>query len=66
LTLDGGAPISLYTVSRELGHTSQSMVLKLYSHLGTIRPRSEVVEYRAQQHKKTLAKRLEALNKGAS
>jgi len=25
-TLDGGAPIPLYTVSRELGHTSQAMV----------------------------------------
>jgi hypothetical protein len=57
LTLDGGAPISLYTVSRELGRTSQAMVPKVYSHLGTIRHRSEVVEYRVEQHKKTLAKR---------
>jgi integrase len=62
-TLDGGAPVSLYTVSRELGHTSQAMVLKVYSHLGTIRHRSEVVEYRVEQHKKMLAKRLEALGK---
>jgi integrase len=60
-TLDGGAPVSLYTVSRELGHTSQAMVLKVYSHLGSIRHRSEVVEYRVEQHKKTLAKRREAL-----
>jgi hypothetical protein len=27
----------------------------------TIRHRSEVIEYRVEQHKKTLAKRLEAL-----
>jgi len=64
-TLDGGAPVSLYTASRELGHTSQAMVLKVYSHLGTIRHRSEVVEYRVEHHKKTLAKRLEALSKVA-
>ncbi len=60
-TLDGGAPIPLYTVSRELGHTSQAMVQKVYSHLGTIRHRSEVVEYRVEQHKKVLAKKLKEL-----
>ncbi len=60
-TLDGGAPILIYTVSRELGHTSQAMVQKVYSHLGTIRHRSEVVEYRVEQHKKVLKGRLEAL-----
>jgi len=62
-TLDGGAPVPLYTVSRELGHTSIGMVQKVYSHLGTIRHRSEVVEYRVEQHKKALAKRLEALQR---
>jgi integrase len=59
-TLDGGAPVPLYTVSRELGHTSMAMVQKVYSHLGTIRHRGEAVEYRVEQHKKALAKRLEA------
>lgn len=44
-TLDGGAPISLYTVSRELGHSSQAMVQQVYSHLGAIRHRAEAVEY---------------------
>ena len=61
-TLDGGAPVSLYTVSRELGHTSMAMVQKVYSHLGMIRHRSEVVEYRVEQHKRVLGKRLEALS----
>jgi integrase len=60
-TLDGGAPISLYTVSRELGHTSPAMVQHVYSHLGTVRHRSEVVEYRIEQHRKVLAKKLDAL-----
>ncbi len=29
-TLDGGAPVSIYTVSRELGHTSPAMVQRVY------------------------------------
>jgi integrase len=49
-TLDQGAPVSTYTVARELGHESEAMVRKVYAHLGTIRHRSEVVEYRVGQH----------------
>jgi integrase len=60
-TLDGGAPVSLFTVSRELGHTSPAMVQHVYSHLGTVRHRSEVVEYRIEQHRKALGKRIQAL-----
>jgi hypothetical protein len=51
-TLDGGAPISVFTVARELGHSSTDMVEKVYSHLGTIRHRSDAVEYRVEQHEK--------------
>jgi integrase len=47
---DAGAPISSFTVSRELGHGSETMVKDIYSHLGTVRHRSEVVEYRIDQH----------------
>jgi integrase len=60
-TLDGGAPVSIYTVSRELGHTSPAMVQRVYAHLGTIRHRAEVVEYRVEQHADLLAERLTAL-----
>jgi len=49
-TLDGGAPVSPFTVSRELGHGSREMVERIYGHLGTIRHRSEVVEYRLAAH----------------
>jgi len=49
-TLDRGAPVSLYTVSRELGHGSEQMVRRVYSHLGSVGHRSEVVEYRVEQH----------------
>jgi integrase len=62
-TLDGGAPVSIYTVSRELGHTSAAMVQRVYAHLGTVRHRSDVVEYRVEQHRKTLGDRLEALER---
>jgi len=53
--------VSLYTVSREMGHGSQDMVERVYSHLGTVRHRSDVVEYRAEQHREALGERLEAL-----
>jgi hypothetical protein len=49
-TLDHSAPISLYTVSRELGHGSEDMVRRVYSHLDSFRHRSEVIEYRVERH----------------
>ena len=60
-TLDRGAPVSLYTVSRELGHGSEEMCRRVYAHLGTVRHRSEVVEYRLEQHLEALKDRLGAL-----
>ncbi len=60
-TVDRGAPVALYTVSRELGHTSTKMVERVYSHLGDVRHRAEVVEYRIEQHEEALAERLKAL-----
>jgi integrase len=48
-TLDNGAPVSIFTVGRELGHGGDSLVRAVYGHLGTIRHRSGVVEYRAEQ-----------------
>ena len=62
-TLDRGAPVSLYTVSREMGHGSQEMVERVYSHLGQVRHRSEVIEYRVEQHEETLAERLTTLRR---
>jgi integrase len=53
-TLDRGAPVSLYVVSRELGHGSEEM----YSHLGAVRHRSEVVEYRVERHYERLGDQL--------
>ena len=58
-----GASVSTSTVSREMGHGSQEMVDQVYSHLGQVRHRSEVVEYRIDQHSEQLADRLAALQR---
>lgn len=60
-TLDQGAPVSAFTVARELGHSSTEMVEEVYSHLGTVRHRSEAVEFRVEQHRRQIADRLKAL-----
>jgi integrase len=60
-TLDHGAPVSLYTVSRELGHGSEDLVRRVYGHVGMIRHRSDAVEYRVEQHRETLGQKLTAL-----
>lgn len=60
-TLDAGAPVSTYTVAREMGHGGEAMVRRVYGHLGQVRHRSEAVEYRIEQHAAKLGGRLEAL-----
>lgn len=49
-TLDNGAPVSPFTVGRELGHGGDSLVKRVYGHLGTVRHRADAVEYRVRQH----------------
>jgi len=60
-TTDHGAPVSIFTVSRELGHGSENLVKRIYGHLGTVRHRAKVVEYRVEQHQKVLKEQLAAL-----
>jgi integrase len=60
-TLDRGAPVSVFTVARELGHGGDSLVKRIYGHLGDVRHRAEVVEYRVEQHVEALAPRLERM-----
>lgn len=45
-TLDHDAPVSPYTVMRELGHGSIALIEKTYGHLMNTRHRSAVVEYK--------------------
>ena len=49
-TLDHGAPVASWTVAKELGHASTKMIEATYGHLGAVRHRAEVVEYRIEQH----------------
>ena len=64
-TMDHGAPVSIFTVSRELGHGSEALVKRIYGHLGTVRHRAKVVEYRVEQHRGVLQAQLAALRVGA-
>lgn len=45
-TLDGGAPVSDWTVQQEMGHSSPRMLQDVYVRIGSIRQRREHVEYR--------------------
>jgi hypothetical protein len=41
------------------------LVKRIYGHLGTVRHRATVVEYRVEQHRKVLRAQLAALRVGA-
>jgi len=60
-TTDRGAPVAAWTVAKELGHSGTAMLEKTYGHLGEVRHRSEVVEYRVEQHEDKLRDRLSRL-----
>ncbi len=57
-TLDRGAPVSAFVVGKELGHGGDALVRRVYGHMGTVRHRAEVVEYRVEQHVAALTARL--------
>ena len=44
----------------------ESMVRRVYGHLGQVRHRADVVEYRVEQHVAKLGERLAALNLGTT
>jgi len=60
-TLDAGRAVSVYTVGKELGHGGDALVRRVYGHLGEVRHRAEVVEYRVEQHAAKLEARLAAV-----
>lgn len=60
-TLDRGAPVSQFVVGRELGHGGDALVRRVYGHMGTVRHRAEVVEYRVEQHTAELRDRISRL-----
>jgi integrase len=63
-TLDGGVPVAQYTVAKEMGHGGDAMVKRIYGHLGEIRHRAPVVEYRIENQRDHIpAERLRLLLK---
>jgi integrase len=60
-TLDGGAPVSPLSVGKELGHGGMSLVNRVYGHLGHVRQRAEVVEFRVDQHVEHISEKLARL-----
>ena len=44
-TVDGEKAIAIWTVRDEMGHSSLTMINRVYGRLGTVRHRSDVVEY---------------------
>jgi len=60
-TLDRGAPVSEYTVAREMGHGGTGLVHRVYGHLGQVRHRAEAVEYRVEAFGDELGEQLAVL-----
>jgi hypothetical protein len=49
----------VYAVATELGRRGEAMVRRVYEHLGQVRHRAGVVEYRVEQHAAKLGERLD-------
>jgi hypothetical protein len=60
-TLDGDAPIAPYTVGRDLGHSGDALVRRIYAHLGTVRHRAKVVEYPTERLTLKVGRRMFAI-----
>lgn len=56
-TLDNGAPVSPFHCARELGHADLEMTQAIYGHSRAVRHRSEVVEFRVEQHRDRIQER---------
>jgi integrase len=61
--LENGQPIAKYTVQREMGHSNTDTLDRIYAHLGQVRHRSELLEFRVEHYEKQIGKRLKALRR---
>lgn len=64
-TLDRGTPYPFTQFPGSWGHASTAMVERVYGHLGQVVHRSEIVEYRIENHREKLAQRLVNLEEAA-
>lgn len=62
-TLDGGAPVSDWTVQQEMGHSSLRMLQQVYVRIGSVRQRRELVEYRWEEWAAQFEPLLQAANR---
>ncbi len=53
--------VSRFQVQKEMGHGGAQLVDRIYDHAQRLPYRSEVVEYRVEQHRDTLGERLTPL-----
>jgi integrase len=62
-TCDRGRPVALYSVARELGHSSTTMIEARYGHLHdrAVAGGTEVVEFRVEHHRDKLSDALKSL-----
>lgn len=61
-TTEHGAPVALFTVARELGHSSTRLIERRYGHLLTNRRvRSDVVGFRPETYEEEIGERLHDL-----
>lgn len=60
-TLKHGEPVTVFDVSRELGHATTALVEETYGHTASDAHRSDVVEYRVAQHRAKLKTHLKLL-----
>jgi hypothetical protein len=51
--------VSAYTVAKEMGHSSVTLIDDVYGHRGEVRHRSEVIEYRVEHHEAKLRERIQ-------
>lgn len=49
-TLDRGVPVAMYTVAREMGHSTTRMLEDIYGHVGEVRARTEEVSFRVEAY----------------
>jgi integrase len=60
-TLDRGAPVAVYTVARELGHSTTRMREDIYGHLGQVAARSDEVRFALDERDEWFHDRLVSL-----
>ena len=65
LKAGGDASDSISETLSKFIHVHLDRVENVYGHLGEVRHRAEAVDYRVEQHRETLAERLETLKAGA-